>query len=192
MTAPRPAPFITSARDGTRLLVRAIGAEHKKCLVDGLAGLSDESRYLRFARPMRRYTDRQLHYLTEIDYRDHMAWAAADLDSPGVPGVAVARYIRRRDEPRAAEVAVTVIDAYHGRGIAPLLLGTLAATARANGIERFEGEILGRNEAMLKVARRLGVTALVVSDGAVRFETLLPPIASTATSGQSGALPLSR
>jgi len=176
MTETRPAPFIATARDGTRLLVRAVGPEHKQCFVDSLARLSDESRYRRFARPMRGYTDEQLRYLTEIDYRDHMAWTAADLSVAGLPGVAVARYVRRRDDPRCAEAAVTVIDEYQGRGIAPLLLGFLAASARLNGIERFEGDILGRNYAMLKVARRLGVSALDIADGVVHFTAPLPPV----------------
>ncbi|HVO14061.1 MAG TPA: GNAT family N-acetyltransferase [Alphaproteobacteria bacterium] len=176
MVTTRPAPFVARARDGTPLLVRAVGPEHRQCFIEGLARLSEESRYRRFARPMPGYTDQQLRYLTEIDYRDHMAWLAADLSVPGLPGVAVARYVRRRDDPRCAEAAVTVIDDYQGRGIAPLLLGHLADTARANGIERFEGDILGRNYPMLKVARRLGITDFAIVDGMVHFSAPLPPV----------------
>jgi acetyltransferase len=108
MAPTRPAPFVAHAGDGTPLLIHAIGPEHKPCLVEGLARLSEESRYRRFAQPLRACSDAQLRYLTEIDYRDHMAWLAADLSAPGVPGVAVARYVRRRDDPRSAEAAVTV------------------------------------------------------------------------------------
>lgn len=176
MHSPRPAPFVTRARDGTPLLVRAVGPEHRQCFVESLPRLSAESRYRRFAQPMHGYTDAQLHYLTDIDYRDHMAWLAADLSLPGLPGVAVARYVRRRDDPRCAEAAVTVIDDYQGRGIAPALLGHLADTARANGIERFEGDILGRNYPMLKVARRLGITDFAIVDGMVHFSVPLPPV----------------
>jgi len=193
MASVRPTPFIASARDGTRLLIRAVAPERKERFAEALAGLSERSRYLRFAQPLQRFTEDQLHYLTEIDYHDHMAWAAVALDAPGAPGVAVARYIRRQDDARSAEVAVAVIDAYQGRGIGPLLLGALAETAIANGIERFEGDILAHNETMLRVARRMGVTVIEVADGVVHFEAPLPLVQAAAVeAAQAGALPVSR
>jgi RimJ/RimL family protein N-acetyltransferase len=193
MASERPASFVTTARDGTRLLVRAVGPEHKQRFVEALGRVSHDSRYLRFAQPLQRFAEADLRYLTEIDYRDHMAWSAVALDAPGEPGVGVARYIRRTDDPRAAEVAVVVVDAYHGRGIAPLLLGALARTAQDNGIERFEGDILAHNEAMLKVARRMGIAVDERADGVVHFEAPLPLIlAATAEAAQAGARPVSR
>jgi RimJ/RimL family protein N-acetyltransferase len=193
MASQRPAQFITTARDGTRLLIRAVGPERKDRFTEALASLSERSRYLRFAQPMHRLSDADLRYLTEIDYRDHMAWAAVSLDAAGAPSVAVARYIRRQDDPKAAEVAVVVLDAYQGRGIGPLLLGALAGTARANGIERFEGDILGHNDAMLKVARRIGMTVVEAGDGIVHFEAPLPQIINAAAEvAQAGAFPISR
>ena len=69
--------------------------------------------------------------------------------------IAVARYDRwpGRDE---AEVAFTVDDAHHGRGIATLLLEHLAAVARSHGLRRFTAEVLPDNRPMLGVFRRAG------------------------------------
>lgn len=67
-----------------------------------------------FAR--RQLTEAELDYLTNIDYQDHFAWTAFALDDPGQPGIGVARFIRLVERPEAAEAAVTVIDAYQGRG----------------------------------------------------------------------------
>jgi RimJ/RimL family protein N-acetyltransferase len=193
MATEPPAPFIVHARDGTRLLIRAVSPERKGRFAEGLANLSERSRYLRFAQPLQRFTDAELSYLTEIDYRDHMAWAAVALDEPGMPSVAVGRYIRRQDDATCAEVAVVVLDAYQGRRIGPLLLDALATTALANGIERFEGDILAHNETMLKVARRLGVTVKEFGGGVVHFEAPLPLVQEAASeAAQSGALPDSR
>ena len=46
--------------------------QRKQRFVEALSGLSPQSRYLRFARPHHRFTDAELRYLTEIDYRNHM------------------------------------------------------------------------------------------------------------------------
>src|SRR5262249_20451307 len=58
-----------------------------------------------------------------------------------------------RDE---ADVAFTVDDAHHGRGIATVLLEHLAAIARELGINRFTAEVLPDNRPMLGVFRAAG------------------------------------
>ena len=52
-----------------------------------------------------------------------------------------------------AEIVFTVADAYQGRGIGTRLLERLAALAAAHGIERFVGEVLAGNTAMIGVSR---------------------------------------
>ena len=50
-----------------------------------------------------------------------------------------------KNDLASAEVALTVADAYQGRGIGTLLLGALAVAARVDGIERFHGRVLTDN-----------------------------------------------
>ncbi len=59
--------------------------------------------------------------------------------------VGVARYVRDPDEPKQAEVAVTVQDEWQGRGVGTALLSMLARRARDNGVERFTGVCLAGN-----------------------------------------------
>ena len=49
-----------------------------------------------------------MRYPTEIDHHDHEAMIA--LDERTGEGIGVARYVRDRERPDTAEVAVTVID----------------------------------------------------------------------------------
>ena len=88
-------------------------------------------------------------------------------------GVGVARFVRL-DDRQAAELAVTVIDAYQGRGLGTLLLEAVAAEAVRHGITRFEGDVLIGNTAMRTLLRRAGARFGPGEDGVLRFELDLP------------------
>lgn len=152
-------------RDGTRIVVRPILPQDKDRLREGLARLSPESRYRRFMTTLDTLSDQQLRHLTEIDYRDHMAWVALDPAQPDQPGLGVARYIRLAQDPATAEAAVTVLDEHQGRGIGTVLLEVLAESARAHGIHRFRAYVLAENAPMMEMLRDLGAT--VARDGSL-------------------------
>lgn len=161
-------------RDGTSVRIRPIVPEDKALLVEGFRRLSPESRYRRFMAAIEELTEGQLRYLTEIDYVDHFAWLALDLDAPGHPGVGVSRYVRVPEEPEVAEAAVTVVDDYQGRGLGTLLLEALGAVALENGITRFRGYALEDNRPIREVLDAMGATTAHDSPGMVRIEVDLP------------------
>jgi acetate---CoA ligase (ADP-forming) len=111
--------------------------------------LSPESRYLRFHGWGR--TDAVAREYAEADGVDRLALIARQ----GGRVVAAAAYDRLR-EPEAAEVAFTVADDFHGRGVASRMLEQLADIAGARGIRRFEAEVMADNVAMLRVFERAG------------------------------------
>jgi len=113
-------------RDGASITIRPIGPDDKAAIVSGFEQLSPESRYRRFFSPLDRLGARDLSYLTEVDHHDHEALIAHS--ERGDP-LGVARYIRGAD-PHKAEVAVVVVDEWHGRGVATELLTRLADRAR--------------------------------------------------------------
>lgn len=100
----------TELRDGTPIRIRPVGPDDKAAIAAGLRELSPESQYLRFLQLRSEFSERELAYLTELDYVDHFAWAALAIAEPGAPGIGVARYIRDPDQPGVAEAAVVVID----------------------------------------------------------------------------------
>jgi GNAT superfamily N-acetyltransferase len=166
-----PTPELRVLRDGTRVLVRPILPGDKERLREGLSRLSDLSRYRRCMHAVSDLTAEQLRYFTEIDYADHMAWVALDPDQPGEPGLGVARYVRLKDDPAIAEVAVTVIDSHQGRGLGTLLLGILSRTAALNGVETFRAFVLEENEPMIRIFTDLGAVVGYEEPGVLRIDT---------------------
>jgi RimJ/RimL family protein N-acetyltransferase len=135
-------------RDGTELEIRQVQPGDKQLLADGLERLSPESRYRRFFRPVSRFSERDLAYLTEIDHHDHEALAAID---PGTGQlVGVARYVRGA-EPNLAEVSVVVGDAWQRRGVATLLLEHLVERARASQITHFTALVMDENTEAIRL-----------------------------------------
>lgn len=160
--------------DGTRLLIRPIVPTDSDALAAAVERLSPLSRYRRFFTPMTRLTSTMLRALTEIDYHDRFAYVAFACEDEQTHLVGVARYIRLED-PETAEVAVAVIDPFHGRGIGTLLLDALVLEALRAGINRFHGSLLADNAPMRTVLE--GAEAHFSRDdepGATHFEIDLP------------------
>ena len=125
--------------DGGTVHVRPIRPSDAETLVAMHGRLSAESIYFRFFSPKPRLTDKEIERFTTVDFKDRVALVAMLGDDM----VAVARFDRWQHEDEA-EVAFTVDDAHHGRGIATVLLEHLAAMAREIGLKRFTAEHLRR------------------------------------------------
>jgi GNAT superfamily N-acetyltransferase len=140
-------------RDGTPGVIRAIRPDDKESLLWGFSQLSADAIYHRFFQTKRELTDADLRYLTELDFVTHVALVAL-VEVDGVPRlIGVGRFIRQ-PEPApqdSAEVAFTVGDEFHGRGVATLLLSHLSGIARALGYRSFVAEVMPDNRPMLEV-----------------------------------------
>jgi GNAT superfamily N-acetyltransferase len=136
--------------DGTTVLVRPIQPTDKARLAAGLTRLSETSRQRRFLGPKPRLTQAELRYLTEVDGHDHVALVALRLDEPQLL-VAAARYVRLKDDPETAEVAVTVADDLQGKGVGRALGVMLADEARGRGVKRFSASVLHDNVPALRL-----------------------------------------
>lgn len=139
-----------SASDGTKLFVRHVKPGDKDLIGKAWRLLSADSQRKRFLAPKPTLTTGDLRYLTELDGNDHVALVALRMDEPGRL-VAVARYVRLRDDPETAEVAVTVADYMQGKGIGRQLALLLADEARGRGIRRFTASILTDNRPALRL-----------------------------------------
>ena len=140
--------------DGTEVELRPVGPDDKPLLKQGMAMLSPASRRLRFMSPIENLSRSQLAYLTEIDHESHLAWGVIVAGQP----VAVARLVRLSGSPDIAEIAITVVDDWQGRGIGKLLVRVLAEIGRSVDIERFVFEALPENEGIVRLLGYFGAT----------------------------------
>ncbi|MGZ4128030.1 MAG: N-acetyltransferase family protein [Actinomycetota bacterium] len=159
--------------DGSRMLIRPIAPDDKGKMLEGFERLSEESRFRRFMGYMDKLRTPLLRYLTEIDYVDHFAWVGLDLENDE-RGIGVARYVRLKDDPAAAEAAVVVTDDYQNRGAGTLLLQALGAMALEHGITRFVGQALADNRPVLDLIAFLDGDIQDAGGGEVRFSMDLP------------------
>jgi GNAT superfamily N-acetyltransferase len=166
--------FTAVLNDGALVRIRPIAPKDKERLAEGWKNLSERSRYLRFLHAKPSLSASDLIYLTEIDYRNHFAWAAEALDSDDVPGIGIARYIRDPQEPTVAEAALAVVDSRQRQGLGRILLQALSDAARDNGIESFRAYVSLSNLQVLNALAKVGAVRGHTEDGMVSLDMPLP------------------
>ena len=162
-------------RDGSLVRIRPGRRTDRDLLVRGFDRLGPESRYRRFLTPMRKLSEKAVRYMTELDHHDHEAMVA--LDERSEEGIGDAFYVRDPERPDTAEVAVTVVDAWQGRGVGTLLLEAISARARDEGIRTFTALMLAHNGEMMHLFERLGPVRIVDrAAGTVEIEVAIPSV----------------
>ena len=168
-------------RDGTEAFVVPLLPANREALRQEYEHLSDQTRFDRFLTGVPTLTDTMLdHLVDEVDGIDHVALVLLVLTPEGTElPLGLARIIRYRDDPSIADVAVTVVDAWHGRGVATALLEVLMRY-RPQGVERIVTVINASNRASLAMLRRLGELEPSQPESGVQFVVVtLPPTDST-------------
>jgi RimJ/RimL family protein N-acetyltransferase len=172
-------PVDVALAGGGVVRLRPVVANDRARIVAGFERLSPESRRLRFHEPRQALTSAELDFLSTIDQDRHVSWAAC---LPDGTGVGIGRYVvdpaPPGARPRAAEIALAVVDAWQRRGIGRALLHRLAMIAAARGLETFHATVLSENRAMRALIERFATSAMPTA-GVLRVEipvaALLPP-----------------
>jgi RimJ/RimL family protein N-acetyltransferase len=158
-------------RAGPAVLIRQVRSTDAALLADGFGRLSAASRQMRFLGVKKELSAAELRYLTDVDHHDHEALAA--LDRAGGQGVGIARYVRDAGDPRAAEVAITIVDDWQGRGLGTELLAALSDRARQEGICRLTALADAGNVAVAALLRNAGARLVSRGRGTVEYEIAL-------------------
>ena len=186
-----PAPEEFRLRDGTRVWIRPILPSDRELHAVNYERLSADSKFHRFLTPMTHLSEEMLTRLVDdVDGVDHVAYYVfGDSDDPEVSmlPIAIGRIKRDPERPDTADVAVTVMDPWHGRGVATALLPVLVArrpegvtgivTAVATDAPAAQDELLPTPAAALAPAALafFGLTAVVPWRVALRTQDATMP-----------------
>lgn len=166
-------------RDGTPAMIWPLLDTDRDLLRYGFDELSPESRQQRFLTHLPKLSEAMLRSLVDgVDGVHHLALLLTVLPADGqARPVGVGRLVRYAEDPSAADVAVTVTDAWQGRGVAGALLTALLAR-RPVEVTRLRTTVAADNRASLAMLARRG-TMTTRRDGvgvlAVEVEDLPPP-----------------
>jgi len=187
-----PAAFDYSSeevlRDGGSIHVRAIRPADKERLREFSQRLSPKSVYFRFFSPKKRLSDRELAFLTELDFERHVALVATVGRGEEEKIIGVGRYVVPKtepDPPRTAEVAFIVLDEHQGRGIASKLFADLIIIAHQKGLREFSADVIPDNHAMLRAFEKSGLHARRKVESGVMHLSF--PTEETPPPGSAGA-----
>ena len=138
----------------SEITIRAIRPDDKDRIVRAFRALDRRSVYLRFFSHKKTLSNEELRRVTESDRVNEAVLVATVGSGDREIIVGLGEYVR---SGAAADIAFAVEEDFQRRGIASRLLRQLADIARANGIVRFEADVLAENTPMLAVLRNSGL-----------------------------------
>jgi GNAT superfamily N-acetyltransferase len=151
--------------------VRELWASERPALYEHFLSLAREDRRLRFGAPLGDATVRD--YVSRIDFEQDTLFGVLD-DELRLLGVAhVAR------SPAFAELGVSVVDGFRGRGIGGALLARAHLRARNWGMGALFMHCLTENAAMMRLARRQGMDIVTEAGETDAWLKLLPADAAS-------------
>ncbi|MEM8694584.1 MAG: GNAT family N-acetyltransferase [Pseudomonadota bacterium] len=182
----RPRSVETHLADGAPICLRPVRPSDEQAIERGIRELSDRSRYLRFFSSFKSAPPSVIERLSAVDGFDHIAWGAVMTGEKGDPPVAAAHAIRRGGGSESADLAIAVLDDYHHRGIARLLLAALVLDCRVAGLTELTFDILFANKPAITLVKSLGAEtrskastvitySLDVEETLVRLEKMAEP-----------------
>jgi RimJ/RimL family protein N-acetyltransferase len=148
-------PRKRSLKDGREVELRAVCPTDEAELVQAFHRMSDEARYMRFARATREPNLARLRKALASFPDSGFGIVATVPADDGIDIAGGSAYMVGNDATRA-EFSISVVCEFGGTGLATHLLTALIETARARGVEELEGHVLSVNQPMLRLAGRLG------------------------------------
>lgn len=162
-----PDPVNTRLADGSPVIIGPVGPQDAGDLLAGFERLSRQSRLFRFLHMVERLRPAEVRIFTTPDQVTHVGIGGRVVEKGIAQPGGIAHLFRGQSVDLRAEMAVTVVDAYQGRGFGSLLLGRLLLAAARLGIRRLDAVVHPCNRGMAHILRQL--RARERRDGATLF-----------------------
>ena len=155
--------------NGQPICIRAIRPNDEARMRDGVEQLSLESRYLRFFTGAPTLPDRVIARLVAVDGHRHLGWGAILSDDPEQMAIGAVHAIRSEGPADKAELAIGILDAFHGQGLARMLIAVLLLHCQLEGIAALTAQTLADNRPAIRLLRSLGAERSGTEDGVSEF-----------------------
>jgi ribosomal protein S18 acetylase RimI-like enzyme len=168
---PLPAEHIIHTRlaDDTAVCIRPITPDDEPRMREGIARMSDRSRYLRFFSVQSMPPPQVIKRLLAADGHGHIAWGAIASDFPGEPAIGAVHAIADPQAPERAEFSVGVVDSFHDRGLGRLLTATILLDAANEGYVEFQALTLAENTGAIGFVTALGAEVVGRDDNVLVY-----------------------
>ena len=154
----------TVMSDGRPVCLRTIRPSDEGRIREGIMEMSDRSRYLRFFSAFREPPANVVKRLSAVDGHDHIGWGAILLDGDSYPPIGAAHAIRLENDPQTAELAIALLDDYHGLGLARMLIAALLLDCANEQLSHLEMQILSENRSAANLVTELGAKRKPAND----------------------------
>lgn len=159
---------------GLDLRVRPVQPDDADALRRMFVRLSPETIHRRFFTLLPALDDRTLNRLIDVDHQLQKAVVAV----VGREIIGLASYHRHTADPRVADVAILVEDAWQHHGIGRRMVRLLGRVAAARGIERLHADVLAGNRPASGLIHRVAAgTTARFKDGTLSYDLPLSPAA---------------
>ncbi|HLV79926.1 MAG TPA: GNAT family N-acetyltransferase, partial [Chthonomonadaceae bacterium] len=149
--------------DGTPVCVRPVRPTDEELLRVFHYRLSPETVFRRYRHVLKALPHSERLKLVNIDYEREMALVVVQGAEPVCEMLGVGRYFVD-EATRMAELAFTVRDDWHNRGIGTLLMRRLLEVGRAKGLAGFDAYVQADNAPMIDLLLRNGFVNSATSD----------------------------
>lgn len=168
---------LVTAKNGEQFIIRPIRREDREELKKALLKLSSNSIGQRFFAMKSSFSENELNYFTIVDDYQHIAYVAIHLNTENdeLEGAGVIRAIRSKDNPKEAEIAMTIIDKYQRIGLGKILLSFLSDRASEKAITHFTGTLYRTNSPMIRLLTKFKkLTTYAEESQVLSFKAELP------------------
>lgn len=141
--------------DGGMMRLRLVREDDRAGILRAFEQLSTETRVQRWFYPKMRFSEQEIAAILSPLDDEHGAIVALEIDPDAKSRdtreksvIGMARFVRSKEDPDAAEIAITLADDWQGLGIGRILLHRLVAMISERGIGWIDGRLQAENQRM--------------------------------------------
>jgi GNAT superfamily N-acetyltransferase len=159
--------------NGTHVCLRRVRHSDLDQIEKGISQMSDQSRYLRFFSGSKTLPPSVIEKLANVDGIHHLAWGVVDMSEKELTPIAAAHIFRETESDDTGEFAITVLDEYHGQGVARILMMTVFIDCYCEGLRHLRVDLLRSNKKAYGLMRAIGAKPCVLEGPVAQYDLVV-------------------